>query len=145
MKTHIVSGFPGVGKSYASTHSELTVIDADSSAFSWLEPGVRNPDFPSNYIAHIQSLIGTADVVFVSSHEVVRDALREANMTYLLFYPDKRLKAEYLERYRSRGNDEAFINMIDQNWDAFIDAIEAETHPTLIKLHAGSYVKDMMR
>lgn len=62
-ETTIISGFPGIGKSYFFRNQEYnnrTVLDSDSSEFSWVkdENGnntkERNPDFPSNYIDHIK-------------------------------------------------------------------------------------------
>ena len=57
----------------------LQFADSDSSVFSWIEVNgkkERNPDFLSDYIEHIKSLIGKVDYIFVSSHGDVRDATR---------------------------------------------------------------------
>lgn len=47
-KTKVISGFPGVGKSFNhyNTDDNLIVLDSDSSLFSWESEGVRHPDFP---------------------------------------------------------------------------------------------------
>jgi hypothetical protein len=42
----------------------------------------RNPDFPNNYIKHIQDNIDKVDYIFVSSHEVVRKALNEVGIDF---------------------------------------------------------------
>ena len=53
--TRVISGFPGIGKSYLFNNGKnILIIDSDSSNFSWLEPGVRNPEFPHNYMKHIK-------------------------------------------------------------------------------------------
>jgi hypothetical protein len=143
--TKIISGFPGVGKSYFYNHStEKIVLDSDSSNFSWLSKGLRHPNFPNNYIEYIKSNIGKADLILVSSHSVVRDALKENNLHYTLVYPDKSLKEEYLQRYIVRGSNESFIKMIDAKWDEFIDEIERETFPEKIKLNNNEYLKDVL-
>lgn len=143
--TKIISGFPGVGKSYLfDKNKDLSILDSDSSSFSWIEKGVRHPEFPQNYIEHIKSNIGEADIILVSSHKTVRDALRDNNIKYILAYPAKRLKQEYIARFRARGNDDAFIKMIDTNWDNFIDEIEQETFPTLLRLWEGEYLGDIL-
>ena len=64
------------------------------------------------------------DLIFVSSHKVVRDALIDNNIPFLLVYPDKKLKSEYLHRYNNRGSDIEFVKMMDKNWDKFITEIE---------------------
>lgn len=137
----VVCGFPGVGKSRA--HREFGWADSDSSQFSWLDgprKRARNPDFPRNYIEHLWGLEG---IVMASTHEEVRDGLYNAGLPFLLVYPSKDQKAEYLERYRARGNDEAFILMIEQNWDRWIDALDQETRAAgrIIPAH-GRYLTD---
>jgi len=128
-QTVIISGFPGVGKSYfCNRASGLIVVDSDSSKFSHL------PDFPRNYVRHIEENIGKADVILVSTHQSVRDALRERGIRYVLVYPDRSQKEAYLERYRKRGSSDGFISMLEREWDAFIDSIEQETFPVKIKL-----------
>lgn len=150
-KTIVLSGFPGVGKSFMFNNvADLTIIDSDSSQFSWIKDSEgnntkeRNPEFPNNYINHIKDNLGKVDIIMVSSHDVVREALKENNIDYLLFYPDRELKEEYIERYKSRGNDDSFIKMIDSNWDKFIDEIENENFPILVKLETGEYIKSVI-
>jgi hypothetical protein len=144
LKTVIISGFPGIGKSYFHQNNpDLIVLDSDSSNFSWLSEGVRHPDFPNNYMEHIKSNIGKVTVILVSSHKVVRDALRENGIEYTLMYPDKSLKDEYIERYKNRGSNDTFIKMINENWGNFIDDIESDTFPVKVKLEKNQYLKDV--
>lgn len=144
-RTVVISGFPGVGKSYLfNTNEKMTILDSDSSMFSWIEEGVRHPDFPNNYMEHIKENIGKVDNIFVSSHDIVREALRDNNIPYLLVYPSGELKEEYVERYKDRGSNEGFINFISANWDRFIMDIERETYPELIRLESGQYLRDVL-
>lgn len=142
--TVIISGFPAVGKSMLAKNSQLVVLDSDSSKFSWISEGVRHPDFPNNYIKHIQENIGKADYILVSSHDIVREALENNSIEYFLVYPNMSQKDEYLERYRHRGNDEKFVSFIDSNWDKFILDIEREKFPTLVKLNKGQFLSDVI-
>jgi len=142
VNTQIISGFPGVGKSYACTFNFFKCLDSDSSNFSWESEGVRHPDFPENYMKHIKENQGKAWTIMVSSHKVVREALEAHGIEYTLVYPDKSLKAEYLDRYRKRGNDEKFIKFIGDHWDVFIDEIEQDIFPKKIKLGSGEYLGD---
>lgn len=142
--TLVISGFPAVGKSYLTeTNEKMVVMDSDSSNFSWLN-GERHPDFPNNYMEHIKQNLGYADNIFVSSHDIVRNALKENKINYILVYPSIDIKDEYIQRYRDRGNDEKFISFIESNWEKFIANIEKETFPTLIKLESGQYLRDAM-
>lgn len=142
--TKVIAGFPGVGKSYiAKENTELLVLDSDSSDFSWLEPGVRNPDFPKNYIKHIKANIGIADIIMVSTHSVVREALKDADIEYTLVYPNADLKLEYIKRYIKRESPDAFTRYIAVNWNDFIKELEEDDFPT-IELRAGEYLKDII-
>ena len=78
-------------------------------------------------------------IIFVSSHDVVREALKQNNIPYDIFYPRKDQKEEWINRFRKRGNDEKFISFISDNWDKFIDDIEKDDYPTKHVLHDGSY------
>lgn len=144
-ETKVISGFPGIGKTYLFDRQkdDVIVLDSDSSKFSWIEEGVRNPDFPNNYIEHIKDNIGKADYIFVSSHDVVRDALKENEVEYILVSPMKNLKKEYIERFKERGNPDSFIDFISKNWNSFIDEIDNETHPKKIKLGPGEFLADV--
>lgn len=152
MKTKVISAFPACGKSYFYNIQKdlgLKVLDSDSSEFSWIkdESGnntkERNPDFPSNYIEHIKNNLGSVDIIFVSSHDIVRNALKESNINYYLAYPQKELKQEWVERFKSRGNNEGFIQFISSNWDSFIDDIENEAFPIKVELKSGEYILDV--
>jgi len=91
-------------------------------------------------IDHIKENIGVADVILVSSHAVVRKALEENDIKYELVYPNIKLKEGYLERYRQRGNEQTFIDMMNTNWGKFIKEIKKETFPTLVELQSGQYL-----
>jgi hypothetical protein len=138
--TTIISGFPGVGKTFYAERSNeegFLVADSDSSQFS------KRPDFPACYIAHIKENIGKKDVILVSSHKVVREALAKANLPYILVFPNRALKGEYLKRYAERGSSDAFLSLLDEKWDEFLDEIENETFPTKVELGPGKYLSDV--
>ena len=50
----IISAFPGVGKTYLYNEYPKLISDSDSSKFSWLEDGNRNPNFVKDYVDHIE-------------------------------------------------------------------------------------------
>lgn len=125
-KAKVLSVFPGVGKTYLFNNQEkynIRVADSDSSQFSWIEKGVRNPDFPANYIAHIKENLEKFDLILVSSHEIVRKALREAGIKYDVIVPNISDKDCYIQRFRNRGSDESFIQLLSENWEKWISDI----------------------
>lgn len=144
MSTLIISGFPGIGKTYIAKE-EPFVLDSDSSKFSWLAKGVRNPEFPENYIRHIKNSIKVAPpyyAILVSSHKVVRDALVAHGIKFTLVYPARGIKEEYIQRYKDRGNEGAFVKLLEKNWDSWMDELETQEGCTYIRLNTGQYLKD---
>ena len=120
----LILGFPGVGKTtYARSKSKkYTVSDSDSSMFSWKEEGVRHPEWPDNYIRHIKSLIGKVDVIFISTHAEVREAVRadpELEQRAFTVLPDGDRKDAFMLNYKQRGSDENFLDLMDRKWSAF--------------------------
>lgn len=119
------------------------ILDSDSSLFSWVydkngnKTTERNPNFPNNYIQHIKDHLDTEDVIFVSSHKVVRDALEKNDIPYYLVYPNKDMKDEWMRRFKDRCNDDAFITFQSEHWDEFIEDMENELYPTLIELESA--------
>lgn len=120
------------------------ILDSDSSLFSWIydengnKTDKRNPDFPNNYIQHIKDNIDKQDIIFISSHKIVREALEKEGIKYYLIYPQKDMKDEFIKRFRERGNDEKFIKYQEEHWDEFIDDMNNETFPYKLILEPWS-------
>lgn len=159
----VICAFPGTGKSTISNDAEKyglirahvhyddrdgvsidllksdkpAVFDSDSSIFP-------KENFPQNYIEHIKYILSWKEdcVVMVSSHDNVREALREAGIDYILVYPQRELKGDYLERYVSRGSPEAFVTMMDNKWNDFIDSCEADPSTSKRVLSEGEFLVD---
>ena len=150
--TLIISGFPGVGKTtFKNNHPELVVLDSDSSQYS------KDESFPQNYIEHVKENIGKADVILLSSHKVVRNALDKEGIKYTAVFPlrinegqeysrdyEYIAKSEYIQRYRDRGNTEDFIKLIGDNWEAWISDLIL-TSPKYYPLEEGEYLEDAWR
>lgn len=142
MNTFVIAAFPGCGKSYASKNyrGNYFMLDSDSSEYSWVKNDkgekVRNPEFPQNYINHIKENIGSVDIIFVSTHEQVLDALEENNIDYVLAYPlnTSDNKEKWKRRFVARGNDDAFVDFIMSNWDNFIESMEGRSKPIHFRL-----------
>jgi hypothetical protein len=145
----IIAGFPGVGKSYIKNNTDIYCHDSDSSVYSWKEKGVRNPDFPNNYIKHIKEVLNDwegPDYMFVSTHAEVREALKSNGLPFTVVYPAISLKAEYMQRYIDRGSPKGFIDLMSANWEMFIKGLELEEayNENVIKLEAGQTLFDVV-
>lgn len=133
----VVSAFPGCGKTAFFNDNRGDVADSDSSTFD-------KSQFPQNYIDHIQSLLGKKRWIMVSSHDVVREALVENKIPYVLVYPQRDLKDEYIKRYINRGSPQSFVDLLDKNWDSFIDGCEQQTGCEHRVLDPGQFLSDVL-
>jgi len=143
MITRVICGFPGVGKTHFVDNNmgSYKAIDSDSSSYSWLSEGVRNPAFPENYIEHIKSNVGKVGFIFVSTHKEVIDALDETGIKFELVYPDIELKDEYLKRFKDRGDDDSFIELMDKNWESFIGSLREREGVDKTVLRSSEYLE----
>ena len=137
-KTQLISAFPGTGKSHFFNNTTRNVLDSDSSTFD-------KKDFPNNYMDHIKGNLGNVDVILISSHKDVREALIENGLRFTLVYPKRELKDEYLERYKERGSPEGFINLLTENWDTWMDEMDRQENCQKIVLESGEYISDMVK
>lgn len=135
-RTVLLSAFPGTGKSHFFRETDKKVLDSDSSTFD-------KKDFPANYIKHIKENLGKVDVILISSHKEVRDALVEAGLHFNLVYPEIELKDDYISRYEERGSDEKFIDLISNNWDDWISEMEDQSNAKHIRLGKGKFISDL--
>jgi predicted AAA+ superfamily ATPase len=137
----IVSGFPGVGKTYLYKIYPDDIIDSDSSSFDKAE-------FPGNYVTHIQQLLEinpVGKIILCSSHNSVRAELKKREMNFVLVHPSRHLKEHYLERYRKRGSSPEFVEMMDTNWDSFIDSCQKDPIEIKVPLATSDeYIVDIL-
>ena len=157
MKTTIISGFPGVGKTTCRNKPGLfdsRVLDMESSAYSWIFDSFdsnckpkANPEFPKNYIDSLElfSDKGGYEYIFISSHENVRKELQKRGVKYIIVAPKNtpEIKNEYCKRYLKRGSDVDLIDKVYRNWDTMIASIESDSVPT-IWLDKGEYLADVL-
>jgi len=61
-----------------------------------------------------------------------------------LIYPEKDLKDEYLQRYKDRGNNDAFVDLLDKNWDNCMDEMDNQDASYKIRLKSGQYMSDVI-
>lgn len=116
MKTNIICGFAGIGKSHLAKHS-VGVVDLESTPFQ------KDWDTYTRVADHMAT---NGYIVLMSCHKELRDKLKEKNIDYWVAIPRKENKEDYLKRYLNRGSTKEFIEMMESNFDKFIDEIESE-------------------
>jgi hypothetical protein len=144
MKTKVYSAFPGCGKTTYFNTTDRNVLDSDSSTFD-------KRHFPGNYLDHIEKNIEdpNVDKILVSSHKDVREGLVRRKIPFVLVYPDRSIKDEYIQRYKDRGNNDAFVNLLEKNWDTWMDEMDEMSVPMgqilyKVKLGKGQYLTDVI-
>lgn len=110
-KTLIISAFPGTGKKKFCENVkdlDIVVINFDDRV---------SPDY---YIKKIKDNIGKVDIIFVHSHNTLRNALVENCLYFTLIIPPMNKKEIYIKRYKDRGDSKEFIDLVDENWETWI-------------------------
>lgn len=157
-ETKIISAYPCCGKTYLTNNIKNifydletlpTILDSDSSKFSWIEENgekVRNPEFPNNYIEYIKNNIGKVDYIFVSSHKIVREALAKNNIKFTIVVPEKKYLTDWMFRMYNRNDDNDFIDTQINNWDQWLTEIDNEknTYSKIIKINKFEYLSDVI-
>lgn len=113
MSSIIISAFPSMGKSMLYKENRISYSDSDSSKFS-------KKHFPDNYIKHIKRKMKEKDLIFVSSHIEVRDALVKEKIPFIYVIPTIDRKEEFLNNYKERGNTKEFIEKVNINWERWL-------------------------
>ncbi|WRM43353.1 hypothetical protein [Staphylococcus phage LY01] len=151
MNTKIIAAFPGTGKSYIKNNiTFLKTSDSDLNSFSWsIKDGkkVKDPRFPKNYIHYIKSLYykNVMDYIFVSTHKEVIQELIDSNLDFVVVYPKRSDKNLYLERYKEKGSDSKFIELLDNMFDSFVDDIEDKIpEENRIELNHNEYLANVL-
>ena len=141
------------------TEEELEAIRKEWDSVSHKLPGfmyvdkirdeeikVRHPDFPNNYIKHIKENIGKYDYIFVSTHDLVREALDKEGLEYTIVYPDSRCKAEWVGRCfirEKKGESGCGSTVMYNNWELWIaDCLKTGLEHNEIVLQPGEYLNN---
>lgn len=65
-------------------------------------------------------------IVLLSCHRELREELRLQKIDYTVALPPKDFKEDYILRYQERGNNDAFIDLLEDNWDSFLKTLPNE-------------------
>jgi ABC-type oligopeptide transport system ATPase subunit len=113
----IIVGYQGIGKSTLAKNS-YKYIDLESGNF-WID-GERHDDWYKAYCKIAAHLSKQGYTVFVSSHYVVREELRQYSVTEEIkcCFPDISLKDEWVKKLEDRYNE----SKLDKDFKAWQNA-----------------------
>lgn len=143
-KTYVISGFSGIGKSTA-TERLNNVVDFESSGYSHFPDGRVNPEFPNNYIMalDLEMQKNPNNIYLVSCHKEVRDLLHTRGIQFILVFPYRDQRNNYMIRWLKRGSPQKFITSMYNRWDDMITSCENDAAPQ-IRLDEGQYLEHIL-
>lgn len=143
----IIIGYQGIGKS-TLTKKNMKYIDLESSC-TWAN-GKRSDDWHIVYCNFAEDLSRQGYTVFISSHEVVRNQLKESSEDVRVCCPAPDLKDEWIERLQERYNRtgsekdyKALMNAVDR-YEANINELLESGFPILLIEHANGSIEDVL-
>lgn len=142
---YVACAFPGSGKSSFSKYN-VNTIDLDSGVVreQWRhikeqndERNIETPDFDDYYIGLLKDILdqnepGKIKGVFMSTHpEIIRKIQYELGEPIILIYPNVDMKEEFMDRYRHRGDWDAFLKQLDENFGSYVK--DCHNAPLILK------------
>lgn len=112
----IIIGYQGIGKSTLCKDTTKKYIDLESGNF-WVN-GHRHDDWYKIYANIAEHLSSQGCVVFTSSHEVVRNALRESSEPVYIVHPSLNLKDIWISKLKNRYE----FTKLDKDYKAWKNA-----------------------
>lgn len=152
----LISGFPGIGKTALESKYQ-NVIDLDGTYIFDLTSkqkkmnfeklkGINKPfnkDWPFCYIKDIKEKLLEYDIVLICQHKQLLLELDKQNIQYIIVYPQKDCIDEYMQRYKTRGNSEEYINKKRKSFYTQINYLSQNTKNHWI-LEKGEYLEDRL-
>lgn len=107
----IYVGYQGIGKSTLA-RSIPNVIDLESSNFNI--NGKKIDNWEVIYCNIAKHLSSQGKIVFVSSHNEIRNYMKDHNIEYICIFPKKELKDHWINKLKDRYNR----TQKDKDWKA---------------------------
>lgn len=146
-------GFPGIGKS--SVKTKLRIVDADCESFKFVSQGglpadphtqthdeqiQRDTAYPENYLQYIHAV--DADIVFINCHVNLLETLDKEKL--LMVYPSPERKAEYLQRYVSRGASRSYLDYMEASFEDMVTTVKNSPYRKYEIAAPDVYLQDLI-
>jgi hypothetical protein len=143
--------FPGIGAKYFEKNNLKKVIIGYANPPS--DAGYTYCNYSDCWISRIKEMLyyNNVDYIYAPIHTSLREAIKEDkeldDVEKWIIYPDRTLKLEYIERYRERGDDQAYVTHMAEIWDEAIESIENEDKSkfNLYKLRSSETMSDFIK
>ena len=149
-----IFAFTATGKSTVARKYK-NVIDMESTYYKYMDNNdedeshkstVRNinKEWPNNYFDALKRVKDEYDYILIAD-EICNNFLVNNKYEYWYVYPRRKLKQEYLDRCRKRGNNEEFIYWYSKLWDEWIDKCKEDRFASKkIELSSNEYIEDVL-
>ncbi len=146
MEKVIIAGFAGVGKTFLAKKYK-NVIDLESSRFVYdysnvpeteyekmkgTKNRIPNKNFPENYINAIFDSLKKYDVILLWLTPDMLQLYEQHNIKYSICYPSEKAFESYVERYKSRGNNDEWIQKVCGYYPKCVAQLQSNNHPKII-------------
>lgn len=139
--TILISGFPGIGKSFSFEHSSLRILNYCSVNVT------ARPDTLKDLCDLIQDgFLNEWDYIFVTYSKMVNEELRKLQIPYIVVYPELDSKTEYQKRLQSKDRSEKWVCDMLDSWDELIVDIQdprSIDYYNSIELSTEQYLSDI--
>lgn len=150
----IILGYPGIGKTTFCLLKKdpLKYIDLDSSSFHNSKDKRDDVGWEKRYIDRVLELDSQDRIIFISTHEIVQEELKNRRDTEGLdivkIYPSKDIELEWVKKLRRRylksedDKDRRAYEYIKNNYEKTIIRLELEMPYHSIVLCSDNYKLD---
>lgn len=133
----ILSCFAGSGKTFVANELE-NFVDLESSDFQWIFPkdlklGVEerkgtvdklpNEHFVTDYVNAIEKEHLLEKIVLIACQPQVLEELEKRKLPYSMVTPTLENKDIFIDRYKQRGNNDSFVELMDSRFELFVNSI----------------------
>ncbi|MDR0449105.1 MAG: hypothetical protein LBG89_01430 [Rickettsiales bacterium] len=133
-KTFIIENYKNVTEIASGNYKYLLTDEQKSMPPESLKSTQReiNPYWPNNYVDAVIEAMKKYEVVLVAPGKIIYDLLRERGVDCILAVPNIYSKEEYKRRAKQRGNNDAFLQRIEENLEKDAKEMLAEPNKKII-------------
>jgi len=133
----LYAAFCGTGKTYLVNNFPGDYIEIECWEY-------RQGNFPQNYVDDVISVMGKTKYLFISTDPVILNELNSRGVKIKLYYPQNKLRDEYLSRYIARNSPPDFIGAIMKYWNVWLDELKEQNYCEHNILQTGEYLQDVL-
>lgn len=156
MKATVICAFAGLGKSYLSKKYNY-IEDFDIGPFKYkyqnniknyeclkaTQGRIKNEEYPFNYLKKLKQLLNQKIIILVPADSEIRQLLTEEGIDFIFVIPSLDSKKELIERYKYRGNNDAFIKRAIKDLEDWHKEISLYNYETTV-LPKKYYLEDFL-